>query len=595
MTALGYSRPQIARALQLSESTIRAYRQKIKSTPITDSAGAPPPVTDLSKLPAEVQPCVVDTPEGFRAFFERYAPYGAASRYPGMQSHAFRFVQMAFDYTCGCDPEDGHYVTNLAHEHSGNWKEQIVLNIPPRHIKSETFSIWFPIWRFALNRDARIISLSETYMLAGQFTRYICSQLLGNERLIAEFGRFKCDEDEGVWRPGSGEIDVAGRSDGIKERSLRARGAGQQVYGLACDWLIADDVVNRENSEMPAARGELHEWFHQEVLTRVEDEGHAFVIGTRFHRDDLYGALIKKSFVDDEDEAEDEVKLWEHINFPAMTDPTTGTPSLAIEAEALWPAKWTRAKLMRKRASLGTHLFSATYQQDPVAPEDRMFQPVWFIGGDGYKGCLDHERALGSSPWPRGEAVRVISIDPSPEKFAAGVLADVRPGESFECAVLDIERQKLGVDDMHRLITRWTEAYKPIDYLIFEINAFARWFTKSKETLAWASAFGVRVLPHTTGRNKSDPLLGFSSLAADIEFGRIRFPNADAAGVRITQRFMDEATNWVSPRDTDDQLMALWFIKNNAARLRSRTMRDVKRSSGWQTPSWASASWSAAR
>ena len=121
---------------------------------------------------------------------------------------------------------------------------------------------------------------------------------------------------------------------------------------------------------------------------------------------------------------------------------------------------------------------------------------------------------------------------------------------------------------MYLLLERWQETYGSLDYLIFEVNDYARWFLQNREVQEWQKRFSVRVIPHTTSRNKADQDLGFSSLASDIEFGRVRLPYGNGPARIMTSRFVDEATNWTSPRDTDDQLLALWFIKNNYQALR---------------------------
>jgi len=91
-------------------------------------------------------------------------------------------------------------------------------------------------------------------------------------------------------------------------------------------------------------------------------------------------------------------------------------------------------------------------------------------------------------------------------------------------------------------------------------------------------------MPHTTGRNKADPEMGFSSIASDIEFGRVRLPHASGLARVLTSRFIDEAVNWTSPRDTDDQLLALWFLKVRHRSLSPPHVQYAKAQNGWTIP-----------
>jgi hypothetical protein len=114
--------------------------------------------------------------------------------------------------------------------------------------------------------------------------------------------------------------------------------------------------------------------------------------------------------------------------------------------------------------------------------------------------------------------------------------------------------------------------YQP-DYFIFEQVAAQRWFLQDQEMEPIKRA--LTVLPHTTGRNKGDPVLGVESLALDFEFGRVRFPYADPESKAMTEQLFEEARTY--PQGvTDDLLMALWFIKWNYMRLVPKAEADAR-------------------
>jgi hypothetical protein len=103
-----------------------------------------------------------------------------------------------------------------------------------------------------------------------------------------------------------------------------------------------------------------------------------------------------------------------------------------------------------------------------------------------------------------------------------------------------------------------------IDYFIFEQVAAQRWFLQQPEFESFRRK--TQVLAHNTGRNKGDPTLGVGSLAMDFEFGNIRLPYGDPEAKQMSELLIDEAMSYPEG-ETDDLLMALWFIKFNFARL----------------------------
>jgi hypothetical protein len=533
-----------------------------------------PPVDVRTISPGDPRfACVQDNPDGFKAFFNTYARYPQMERFPGLQTHSERIVRATWN------------------ERKGAWEEGVIVNVPVRHGKSEVLAIWFSIWRLVLDRAFTIIILSKSSTLAEAFTVFISTQLESHPELIADFGRFKPDEGEGEWQPRSGALDVAGRA-ASKDRSIRARGSGQQIPGMGADLLLADDVVLRENSLTKERRDSLEEWFRLEALSRVEDEGRVVVIGSRVHKDDLYSRLLQDTLEED-DEDQEESRPWKHVVFPALADPETGEPSLGPNAVALWPQKWPRSKLLRRKARLkGT--FNASHQQNPIDPEDALYQREWFYGGtykgDVYQGCLDEDRGLLESPWPRDKVIRVIAIDPSPTKYAAAVLLDLIPFDPsfptrpFSAAVLDIKRSRMGQREMLEVAMDWHERAKPIDYLLFEHNNFAKWWLERDDLQKFVSENSIWIRGQGTYANKNDRENGFDALALDVQFARVRFPYKGEARA-VTERFITEATEWTSPKDTDDQIMALWFPRAQWKTLRTpSTAFDQIVNGGWEIP-----------
>lgn len=450
--------------------------------------------------------------------------------------------------------------------------KRTLINCPPRHAKSTIFSVWFPLWLIARDRNVQILICSQTDKLAKKFTNEIAYHLAYNRELNVDFGRFKPDMGDWPWRPNSGELLVDGRSRETKSGDLtvQVRGAGQAILGMEASWIIVDDAVSRQTTRTEGEREKLSEWFHGDVMSRLEPGGSATVIGQRLHLYDLYGELAMEKYT----LVEGQPLRWNHLNYPAISD---------WDAKSvLWPEKWTFEALMDVYTDVGSQNFEAMYQQNPLPEGERLAQQAWIYGDGEHRGCLDYDRGLGEPrilDQDQRPRVRVLSLDPSPTKLAGLVVADVViDRESFEVEVLEIQHRPLNVRQMMGEIHRVIKNYRP-DYFIFEQNAAQRWLLQDPEMERLRGK--VMVLPHTTNRNKADPVLGTASLAVDFEFGRVRLPYGDTDAKAATQLLLDEAFTWPQGQ-TDDVLMALWFIKFNHNRLAPRSMSGAN----WENGVW---------
>ena len=449
--------------------------------------------------------------------------------------------------------------------HSKQWVEaalserNLLLNVPPRHAKSTIVAEWLPIWLLARDRNTQILIISKTTTLGMKLARKIAHHLEFDDRLLKVTGWFRSPESDRPWRPNSGELEIDGRDRGLKsgDLSLQIRGAQQQVLGMEADWVIADDVTDRRVARSETERDNESEWFHAEVLSRLNPTGHAVCIGQRVHSMDLYGQL-------QEEVNDDGLPVWHLETSPAVLDWET--------EQVLWPEVWNIKSLKISRDRLGSDLFECYYQQNPS--EGGSFVHRWWIEGNGEPdtpGCLDYGRAAGYG-WkqPEGEYIpitRVVSIDPSPTRYAGIVVADIPwfPAmTTFWCGVVDVMRDKMGLRSLLENIEYIQDAYHPTHCIIEENSV--KWL---KEDPAWQilSPMFQTVIAHNTGRNKADPDMGVWSLAADFERGRIRLPYGDADGRNASEFLIREALAYPNGQ-TDDVLMALWFIKYNHKRMR---------------------------
>lgn len=509
------------------------------------------------EMELEIQARLEFTPEGFEKFFNAYSGRE-------LQPIHKKWVQNALSTT------------------------RTLINCPPRHAKSTIFSVWFPIWLVCMDRDVQILICSQTEQLAKKFTNEIANAFSHNEDMIKDFGRFRPEMADRPWRPNQGQLMVEGRRRAVKsgDLTIQVRGAEQQILGMEANWVIVDDAVSRKNAATEGTREKLSTWFHGDVMSRLEPGSRAICIGQRLHLYDLYGELSQETVKDDKGE---EKPRWNHINYPAiLTWPDDENPS-----EVLWPEKWTFEALQEVYADTGSDLFEAMYQQNPLAEGDALARRAWiYADGDDHPGCLDMLRpAYIPAQQETGiRTARVMSLDPSPTKYAGLIVADIFHNPNyFDCRIIEITREKMRVRDMIQHLERVVETYEP-DYFVFEQNAAQRWLLQDESIDRLKRR--VRIVPHNTGKNKGDPALGVESLSMDFEFGRIRMPYGDAEARSMSELLIQEALTYPQGL-TDDLLMALWFIKFNYSRLVPPYLNgeETKRARGWRVPPRLSKGW----
>lgn len=533
LTELGLTNPEIAAAVQLSQRRVR----EIKQYATEGSIIVVPEVVQYEELDDDVKAMMEFSADGFKRFYERFSGYT-------LPAHCYGWVQEF----CA--------------------ERNLMLNVPPRHMKSSVFSLWIPVWLLCRDRDEKILLVSLTKESAKKWVAGIAEQLAVNDAIVSTFGRFRPERiGDQAWRPLSGTLMVSGRKKtaGV-QYSVESRGSGQQILGMEATVVLVDDVTDKKIAENKVAREKQIDWLRGDVLSRVETQqteasGRAVIIGQRLHVHDLYGEFQNQVYERGHRTGE---PLWKTIKTPAIRQWPDENPE-DPEPRVLWPEKWTYDELMVTYERIGGHAtFSAMYQQQPLAEGSDIFRPEWWAR------CRDHDRKGGEGVRAKAhEAVfpvaRVLSIDPSVKMYHGLVVADVLYDPSkFMPVVLETKRWKGPQRSIISEISRCLNTYRP-DYFIFEDVSFIQWL--KEDPFYDDIQKRTRVLPHQTGRNKGDADMGVESLAREAEFGYIRLPYKDEYGRDVSQLLEDEA-NEFPYGNTSDILMALWFIKWNYKKLR---------------------------
>lgn len=242
--------------------------------------------------------------------------------------------------------------------------KRLLIEMPPRHGKTEEVSVKFPAWVLGRHPDWPIINAAYSSELSEKSSS-VCRELVRSERYAQIFPLLKVKDDtkaKNFWQVEQGERDAM---DHIAGGGYQAVGVGGAATGFGAKILIVDDPVkNREEADSETMRQKVWEWYSSVARTRLEKDGAVILIMTRWHEDDLAGRCLATG------------QHWHRIRYPAVADEDE---AVRKKGDALWPKKYPVAALEDIRADVDERTWYALYQQNPRKSSEKMsFDPAWF-------------------------------------------------------------------------------------------------------------------------------------------------------------------------------------------------------------------------
>ena len=229
-------------------------------------------------------------------------------------------------------------------------KGRLIVNMPPRHTKSEFASIYFPAWLIGRNPKMKLIQVSHNTELATRFGSKV-RNLLASPEYSQVFGDVRLREDakaKGKWETNHGG-------------EYFAAGVGGAITGRGADLLIIDDPHTEQDSHSEGSMDRAYEWYTAGPRQRLQPGGSIVLVMTRWAENDLTGRLIKS-------QKEPKADKWKHISFPAILP--SGNP--------VWPEYWDLEELEKVKASLPVRNWSAQYMQNPTSEEGAILKREWW-------------------------------------------------------------------------------------------------------------------------------------------------------------------------------------------------------------------------
>ena len=255
----------------------------------------------------------------------------------------------------GFIPGRHHEVVAKAFENVVNGhNKRLIINMAPRHTKSEFASYLLPAWFLGKNPNKKIIQTSHTAELAVGFGRKV-RNLIDSEEYNQVFNDVKLKADN----------KSAGRWATNKGGEYFSIGVGGSVTGKGADLLIIDDPHSEQEAKLAAHKPDIfdavYEWYTSGPRQRLQPGGAIIIVATRWSLRDLTGQVIKASQTSGGDE-------WEVIELPAIMP--SGKP--------VWPEFWKLEELLALKEELPVGKWNAQYQQQPTAEEGAIVKREWW-------------------------------------------------------------------------------------------------------------------------------------------------------------------------------------------------------------------------
>jgi len=362
---------------------------------------------------------------------------------------------------------------------------RLIINVPPRHLKSICVSVAWPAWRLGHDPGSRIMAASYSRALSVKHAQD-CRLLLAAPwyRRIFPGVELAADQNE------KHKLQTTLRGHRI------ATSVGGAATGEGADVLIVDDPHNPRQALSAAQRSQAPTWFDQTFASRLDDKrrGVIVVVMQRLHERDLTGHLLAKGG-------------WHHLCLPAEAERDTvidfgGIRVRRRRGDLLHAAREGRAEIARAKRELGAYAFAAQYQQRPAPLEGGIVKLAWF-------------RRYREPP---AAAARVIQSWDTAHKAAAlndptvcGTWAETETGYHL----LDVVRRRLEYPALKRAARALAAKWRP-DAILIEDKASGQSLIQDLRA--------ETALPVIAVRPAADKLTRMSTVSPAIEAGRVLLP-----------------------------------------------------------------------
>ena len=426
-------------------------------------------------------------------------------------------------------PYNGHFIVGPHHlewDRLQSEDDRLCILAPRDSGKTYFFDFAYPLWRAAFEPNGIGFIFSATQPQAERILEDIRNEVESNPAL-----KFLEPAKKAQWS--STRLTF---SNGHK---IYARGFGTKVRGAHPTWIVVDDALNDESEYSELVRKKQIEYFYTAITNMIVPGGQIIVIGTPYHALDLYGDLEKN-------------KQYKFKRYQAITE----------DGKPLWPARYDKARLDKRREEIGSIRFTREFLCDPISDNMSLFPGHLFRGDPTEQFQLTLGMPL--SYWQNLGVQIYMGVDfamsssVSADYTAIFVMGLDALGNRW---IVDIVREKgMAYQDQLSLINTIGKKYEA-GLIYLEANQMQRIF--GDELIRTTD---LPVKKFVTGVQKNSLDKGVPSLRVLLENQKFRIPRGDARSIEITDQWIDEmrAFTWMNGKlqgvgAHDDLVLSAWI------------------------------------
>ena len=393
--------------------------------------------------------------------------------------------------------------------------KRLIINMPPRHTKSEFASHLFPAYLLGKNPKLKIIEATHTADLAINFGRKV-RDLIDGEEYHALFPETELKADSrsaGKWLTNKGG-------------EYYASGIGGALAGRGADLFIIDDPHSEQDAMSDKALEEAYEWFMGGPRQRLQPGGAIVIVMTRWNKKDLTGRLLKKMA---QDPGADQ---WELIEFPAILP--SGAP--------LWNNYWKLEELESIKASVSPGKWAAQYMQRPTGEGISIIPKDWFMIWDEEKPPkCDYLIQSFDTAFLKSERADFTAITTWGVFYPEGKIGEEHyHGDEAHLILIDCVKERFDFPELKAEALRLYEYWQP-DTMIIEAKASGIPLVQELRRV------GIPVNTFSPGKGQ-DKIARLNSVSPIFQDGRVWVPEN-----RWGEELMDEISDF--PNGENDDLV----------------------------------------
>lgn len=245
---------------------------------------------------------------------------------------------------------------------------RLIINIPPRNMKSISVSVMWPCWEWGPMRRPEL-----RYLFCSYAATLSTKHSLDRRRIIeSEWYR-------DLWPHVALTTDqnVKTEYENTRRGVMISTSVGGAATGKGGNRVVVDDPVNPEEAYSDAKREAANDYVDRTLPSRLDDKRRdaMVIVMQRIHDDDVTGHVLARSLPGE----------WTHLCVPAeapehmqVVFPRSGRVVVRDPGELLWPEREGPDELAAMKRAMGTRDYEAQFNQNPAPPEGAMIKTDWF-------------------------------------------------------------------------------------------------------------------------------------------------------------------------------------------------------------------------